>query len=68
MLWMVLLLLREALVGQALGARNRLMFRKSAIMTSQWGFGSVVLMAIIFAVFGSNIIDSHDHRSRCKDS
>ena len=47
----------EALVGQALGARNRLMFRKSAIMTSQWGFGSVVLMAIIFAVFGSNIID-----------
>jgi MATE family multidrug resistance protein len=47
----------EALVGQALGARNRLMFRKSAIMTSQWGFGSVVLMAIVFAVFGSNIID-----------
>ena len=42
----------EALVGQALGARNRLMFRKSAIMTSQWGFGSVVVMAIIFAVFG----------------
>ena len=47
----------EALVGQALGARNRFIFRKSAIMTSQWGFGSVVLMAIIFAVFGSNIID-----------
>tara|TARA_B100001964_G_scaffold225009_1_gene272410 strand:+ start:79 stop:1089 length:1011 start_codon:yes stop_codon:yes gene_type:complete len=47
----------EALVGQALGARKRLMFRKSAIMTSQWGFGSVVVMAIIFAVFGSNIID-----------
>ena len=47
----------EAFVGQALGARNRVLFRKSAIMTSQWGFGSVVVMAIIFAVFGSNIID-----------
>lgn len=47
----------EALVGQALGSKNRLMFRKSAIMTSQWGFGSVIVMAIIFAVFGSNIID-----------
>jgi MATE family multidrug resistance protein len=47
----------EAFVGQALGARNRLLFRKSAIMTTQWGFGSVVVMAIIFALFGSNIID-----------
>jgi MATE family multidrug resistance protein len=47
----------EALVGQALGARNRLMFRNSAIMTSQWGFGLVIFMAVIFAVFGSNIID-----------
>ena len=47
----------EAFIGQALGARNRVLFRRSAIMTSQWGFGSVILMAIIFAVFGSNIID-----------
>ena len=47
----------EALVGKALGSRNRLLFRKSAIMTSQWGFGLVIVMAIIFAVFGSNIID-----------
>lgn len=47
----------EAFIGQALGARNRVLFRRSAIMTSQWGFGSVILMAIIFAVFGTNIID-----------
>ena len=47
----------EAIVGKALGSRNRLLFRKSAIMTSQWGFGLVIVMAIIFAVFGSNIID-----------
>lgn len=47
----------EALVGQALGSRNRLLFRRSAVMTSQWGFGSVVVMAIAFYVFGSNIIN-----------
>ena len=47
----------EAIVGKALGSRNRLLFRKSAIMTSQWGFGLVIVMAVIFAVFGSNIID-----------
>ena len=38
----------EALVGKALGAKNRLIFRKSAVMTSQWGFGSVVVMALAF--------------------
>jgi MATE family multidrug resistance protein len=47
----------EALVGQALGAKNRLLFRRSAVMTSQWGFGSVVVMAIAFYVFGSSIIN-----------
>jgi len=46
----------EALVGQALGAKNRALFRKSAVMTSQWGVGSVVLMAFAFFVFGDNII------------
>jgi len=46
----------EALLGKP-WSRNRLLFRKSAIMTSQWGFGLVIVMAIIFAVFGSNIID-----------
>ena len=47
----------EALVGQALGAKNRLLFRRSAVMTSQWGFGSVVVMAIAFYVFGDSIIN-----------
>ena len=47
----------EALVGKALGAKNRLIFRRSAVMTSQWGFGSVVVMAIAFYVFGSSIIN-----------
>ncbi|MBT8009409.1 MATE family efflux transporter [Candidatus Thioglobus sp.] len=47
----------EALVGKALGAKNRLIFRKSAVMTSQWGFGSVVVMALAFYVFGNTIIN-----------
>jgi len=47
----------EALVGKALGAKNRLIFRRSAVMTSQWGFGSVAVMPIAFYVFGSSIIN-----------
>ena len=47
----------EALVGQALGAKNRALFRRSAVMTSQWGVGLVVLMAIAFYVFGNTIIN-----------
>ena len=47
----------EALVGQALGAKNRALFRRSAVMTSQWGFGSVVVMSIAFYVFGNTIIN-----------
>ena len=47
----------EALVGKALGAKNRLIFRRSVVMTSQWGFGSVVVMALAFYVFGNTIIN-----------
>ena len=47
----------EALVGQALGAKNRQLFRKSVVMTSQWGIGSVILMALAFFVFGNSIIN-----------
>ena len=47
----------EALVGKALGAKNRLIFRRSAVMTSQWGFASVVVMALAFYVFGNTIIN-----------
>ncbi|MDB4139712.1 MATE family efflux transporter [Candidatus Thioglobus sp.] len=47
----------EALVGQALGAKNRLLFRRAVIMTSQWGLGSVIVMALAFFVFGNSIIN-----------
>ena len=47
----------EALVGQALGAKNRPLFRRAVVMTSQWGLGSVILMALAFFVFGNSIIN-----------
>ena len=47
----------EALVGQALGAKNRPLFRRAVIMTSQWGLGAVILMALAFFVFGNSIIN-----------
>ncbi len=47
----------EALVGQALGARDRTRLRQSAIVASLWGLVCVVILAIFFAVFGGWIID-----------
>ncbi|WP_375281483.1 MATE family efflux transporter [Pseudooctadecabacter sp.] len=47
----------EALVGQALGARNRAAFRRAAVMVSGWGFGIGVLMAAMFGLLGGPIID-----------
>jgi MATE family multidrug resistance protein len=47
----------EALVGQALGAKNKPLFKRAVIMTSQWGLGSVILMALAFFVFGNSIIN-----------
>ena len=47
----------EALVGQALGARNRPQLRRSAIVTSQWGLLIIVILAAVFALFGGSIID-----------
>ncbi len=47
----------ETLVGQALGAKNRLLFRRAVVMTSQWGLGTVILMALSFFVFGNSIIN-----------
>ena len=47
----------EALVGRALGARDRATLRRAAIVTSQWGLGTVILLALIFLAFGPAIID-----------
>ncbi len=48
----------EALVGQALGARARATLRRAATMTSIWGVGTSVAMALAFALAGGAIIDT----------
>ncbi|MEE9388011.1 MAG: MATE family efflux transporter [Paracoccaceae bacterium] len=47
----------EALVGSALGARNRTGLRRAAIMTSQWGVAMVVPFALFFWFGGPWLID-----------
>lgn len=47
----------EALVGQAMGARDRLRLRHSAVMASQWGLLIVIVLAGGFALFGAAIVD-----------
>lgn len=47
----------EALVGQAMGARAPLMLRRAAILTSQWGTGGALALALVFALAGPHFID-----------
>ncbi|MEO3413257.1 MATE family efflux transporter [Roseovarius sp. CAU 1744] len=47
----------EALVGQAMGARDRAGLRRGAIVTSQWGLVIILLLSAAFATCGGAIID-----------
>jgi MATE family multidrug resistance protein len=47
----------ESMVGNAMGARNRKNLRRAALLTSGWGGVSVIVMSLVFAVFGGAIID-----------
>ena len=47
----------EALVAQAMGARNLAALRRSAVLTSGWGLGICVAMALAFALAGAAVID-----------
>lgn len=47
----------EALVGSALGARNRKALRRAAILTSQWGVGISIPLAFFFLFAGPWLID-----------
>ena len=47
----------EALVGQALGARNAARLRRGAILTSGWGLAICAALAVVFAVAGPAVID-----------
>jgi MATE family multidrug resistance protein len=47
----------EALVGQAVGARSVAGARRAALVTTQWGAGSVAVLALAYALFGPALID-----------
>jgi multidrug resistance protein, MATE family len=47
----------EALVGQALGLRDRAELRRAAIMTSEWGLAASALMALLILLAGPALVD-----------
>ena len=47
----------EALVGQAIGAKQLAHLRRSVWVTSIWGVVTVVILSAVFALFGPWIID-----------
>ncbi|WP_171236489.1 MATE family efflux transporter [Ruegeria sp. HKCCA6837] len=47
----------EALVGSAVGARDRYQLRRASIMASQWGLGGAVLLSVVFFLAGPVLID-----------
>ena len=47
----------EALVGAALGARDRARLREGALMASYWGVGLSIPLALFFLVAGPTLID-----------
>ncbi|MEW2916802.1 MATE family efflux transporter [Ruegeria sp. ANG10] len=47
----------EALVGSAVGARNRSQVRRASIMASQWGVGGAFLLGAVFYLAGPALID-----------
>lgn len=47
----------EALVGSAVGARDRFQVRRASVMASQWGVGGALVLAATFYVGGPALID-----------
>jgi MATE family multidrug resistance protein len=47
----------EALVGQTIGRRDRGELRRAALLTSEWGLGSSLVLAAAFLVAGPALID-----------
>lgn len=47
----------EALVGSAVGARNRAQVRRAGIVASQWGVGGALVLAMVFWFAGPAVID-----------
>lgn len=47
----------EALIGQSLGAQNRMVFRRSVYLTSFWGVGITIVLTLAFWLWGGWGID-----------
>ncbi|UWR06302.1 MULTISPECIES: MATE family efflux transporter [Ruegeria] len=47
----------EALVGSAVGAKDRYQVRRASVMASQWGVGGALLLGATFFVAGPALID-----------
>ncbi|CUH45912.1 MATE family efflux transporter [Ruegeria atlantica] len=47
----------EALVGSAVGARDRAQVRRASIMASQWGVGGAFALGFVFFLTGPSLID-----------
>ncbi len=47
----------EALVGKAMGAKQRAILRRAALLTTAWGFATCVPLTVFFAVFGADLVD-----------
>lgn len=47
----------EALVGGAVGARDRARVRQASVMASQWGVGGAILLGLAFFLAGPALID-----------
>lgn len=47
----------EALVGKAMGARQRDVLRRSAMLSMGWAFATSALVVVVFALAGPQIID-----------
>lgn len=47
----------EALVGSAVGARNRINLRRGAWIAAQWGLGAAIVLVVLFGLGGPALID-----------
>ncbi|MEM7489064.1 MAG: MATE family efflux transporter [Pseudomonadota bacterium] len=47
----------EALVGRSFGAGARARLRRAVVMCAGWGLGTVVVLAVLFALAGPAVID-----------
>lgn len=58
----------EALIGNAMGRRDRAELRRSAIMASQWGIALSLMMSVFFLLGGPLLIDTMSTASDVRET